>query len=45
MSFFGTLNDAIDIVPTRILSIMAQQNRPDNYIFRATVDRGYVLVW
>lgn len=45
MSFIGTQLQAIDIVPTKVLSMMSNQNRPKDYIFRATVDLGYVLVW
>lgn len=47
MSFIGTMEQAIEIVPTAILSIMAGQKRPNNYIFRATVDlnSGFCMVW
>lgn len=45
MSFIGTLDDAIEIVPTAILSIMHEQNRPLNYVFRATVQGEFILVW
>lgn len=45
MSFIGTLADAIEIVPTNILYIMASQNRESNYIFKATVYNNFVMVW
>ena len=47
MSFIGTIEQAIDIVPTAILAIMASQNRTNNHIFRATVDlnSGLCMIW
>ena len=47
MSFIGTIEQAIEIVPTAVLSIMAGQKRAANYIFRATVDlnSGLCMIW
>lgn len=45
MSFIGTIDDAIDIVPTKVLSMMASQDRRPDYIFRTTIMCGYILVW
>ncbi len=46
MSFIGTIEQAIELVPTAVLSMMCSQNRENDYIFRATVDEyGYCLVF
>jgi hypothetical protein len=45
MSFIGTIDDALESVPTYVLYMMADQDRPIGYVFRATVSNGFVLVW
>lgn len=45
MSFIGTIDDAIELVPTKVLSMMASQKRRPDYVFRATVSRSFILVW
>lgn len=41
----GTLVDLIEIVPTKVSSMMASQERDENYIFTIDVKNGFLLVW
>jgi hypothetical protein len=45
MSYIGTLEQLFDIVPYRVCIMMISQQRDDNYVFRVTLDNGFVLVW
>lgn len=40
----GTLEDLIEVVPTKVLSIMVSQNRGYNYIFNIDIQNGFLLV-
>jgi len=41
----GTLGDLMEVVPTKVLSIMASQKRECEYIFNIDVQNGFLLVW
>ena len=41
----GTLEELAEVVPTKVLYIMASQDRDDDYIFNIDVQNGFLLVW
>ena len=41
----GTFEDLMEVVPTKALSMMASQDRCNNYIFNIDVQNGFLLVW
>jgi len=41
----GTLEDLMEVVPTKVLSMMASQDRDSNYIFNIDMQNGFLLVW
>ena len=41
----GTFEDLMEVVPTKVLSMMASQERGNNYIFNIDVQNGFLLVW
>ena len=45
ITFKGTEKEAIDIVSTQVLSIMAQQDRSEDYVFHVGIDGNYQLIW
>ena len=41
----GTLDELIEVVPTKVLSMMASQERSVDYVFTINVQNGFLLVW
>ena len=41
----GTFDELIDIVPTKVLSMMVSQKRDDAYTYTIDVQNDFLMVW
>jgi hypothetical protein len=41
----GTFDELMDVVPTKVLSIMVLQKRDDAHVFTIDVQNGFLMVW
>ena len=41
----GTLDELIEVVPTKVLSMMVSQKRSVDYVFTIDVQNSFLLVW
>ena len=41
----GTFDELIELVPTKVLSMMISQERDDAYIYTIDVQNDFLMVW
>jgi hypothetical protein len=41
----GTLDELIELVPTKVLSMMVSQEKDDAYIYTIDVQNDFLMVW